>query len=83
MNEMMYEDMLLWNRLGSDKSGLLCFMDPYGIVLMSLWSLKGRSCAQMCPLAGGHPIGSDSVYADAVDDSSLEAGGSRGLSCRC
>lgn len=37
----------------------------------------------MCPLAGGHPIGSASVYADAVDDSSLEAGGSRGLSCRC
>ena len=37
----------------------------------------------MCPLAGGHPIGSASVYADAVDDSSLKAGGSRGLSCRC
>ena len=33
-------------------------------------------------LAGGHPIGSDSVYVDAVDDPSLEAGGFRGLSCR-
>ena len=65
---------------GSDKSGLVWIR-----IVLCWWACGpcGRSCAQMCPLAGGHPIGSASVYADAVDDSSLEAGGSRGLSCRC
>ena len=63
----------------SNLISLKCFDSAVLEMVFLLWSSVNEHVLLVRPLAGGHPISSDRVYADAVDDSSPQAGGTSSI----